>query len=282
MHSDQKKIIINFTPTGMIPTKEITPYVPITPDEIVEDVLECAKLGANITHIHACDEFGNRTYRKDYFEKIISGIREHSDIVISVTCSGRNYSELEKRAEVLNLSSKFKPEMASLTLSSLNFNRIASVNSPDVIKSLASRMLAQGIKAELEVFDLGMVNYAKYLISKGFLNPPFYFNIILGNIACAQARPLHLGLILEELPNNSVVTVGGIGNFQHSMNIMGILFADGARVGLEDNIYFDIERKKLATNWEMVKRITNQIDALGYKIASPGDVREFLELPSYW
>lgn len=275
---DRKKIIINFTPTGMIPTKEMTPYVPITPDEIVEDVLKCAKLGANVTHIHACDSSGNRTYRKDYYKQIILGIREHSDIVIGVSCSGRNYSDFEKRAEVLNLDSDSKPDMASLTLSSLNFNKVASVSSPDVIKSLASKMLDRGIKPELEVFDVGMVNYAKYLIGKGLLKPPFYFNIILGNVACAQAKPLHLGLILEEIPSNSVVTVGGVGIFQHSMNIMGIIFADGARVGLEDNIYFDNERKKLATNAEMVKRIKNQIDALGYKIASPQDVRAHLEL----
>lgn len=278
MYLNHEKIIINFAPTGVIPTKKMTPYVPITPDEIVEDILECARKGANIVHIHACDDLGNRTYKKGYYKQIISGVREHSDIVISVSCSGRSFSDLERRSEVLNLESEFKPEMASLTLSSLNFNKIASINSPDVIKGLASKMLDRGIKPELEVFDLGMINYARYLIRKGFLMPPFYFNIILGNVACAQAKPLHLGLILEEIPDNSVVTVGGIGNFQHSMNIMGIIFANGARVGLEDNIYFDIERRKLATNLEMVERITNQIDALGYKIASPEYVREHLEL----
>lgn len=264
----------------MIPTKKMTPHVPITSQEIINDVLQCAKLGVNAVHIHARDEQGNPTYCKEIYKQIILGIREKCrDIVIGVSCSGRTYCEFEKRADVLDLESDAKPDMASLTLSSLNFNKIASINSPEMIKRLSARMLERGIKPELEVFDVGMVNYAHYLIGKGLLKPPFYFNLILGNIACAQARPLDVGLIMNELPNDSIVTIGGVGNFQHDMNVFGIIFSDGVRVGLEDNIYFDAERTKLSTNVELVERIVNQSQILGRTIATSETVRKRLELP---
>ena len=114
--------------------------------------------------------------------------------------AGGIFLNLRNAAEVLDLDDDAKPDMASLTLSSLNFNKITSVNSPDMIQRLASRMLERGIKPELEVFDFGMINYANYLIRKELIKPPYYFNIILGNIACAQATPLHAGLMLNDLP----------------------------------------------------------------------------------
>lgn len=273
-------IIINFTPTGIIPTKKMTPHVPCTPQEIIDDVLRCAELGVNVVHLHACDKKGNRTYSKEVYEQIILGIREErSDIVIGVSTSGRMYSEFEKRTDALDLDTDAQPDMASLTLSSLNFNNEASINSPEMIKRIAAKMLDCGIKPELEVFDLGMVNYAHYLIRKELLKPPFYFNLILGNISCAQAFPLHVGLIMNELPEDSIVTIGGVGDFQHDMNIMGLIFADGVRVGLEDNIYFNTERTKLVTNIELIERIVNQSRILGRTIATPEAVRKRLDLP---
>ena len=86
-----------------------------------------------------------------------------------------------------------KPDFGILTLSSLNFNKQASLNAPDMIKALAQKMLDNNIRPELEAFDLGMINYAIYLISKGLIKPPYYFNLILGNIACAQANMLNFG-----------------------------------------------------------------------------------------
>ena len=73
-------VIINFTPTGMIPTKQMTPHVPLTPQEIIKDVLECAGLGANVIHLHARDSNGEPTYKKDVYKEIILGIRKKEAI----------------------------------------------------------------------------------------------------------------------------------------------------------------------------------------------------------
>jgi 3-keto-5-aminohexanoate cleavage enzyme len=275
-----KKFIVNFTPTGMIPTKQMTPYVPITPEEIVNQVAEVATLGISMVHLHARDPFtGEPTYKREIYAEIIHGIRNrYSELILCVSTSGRTFSEFEKRSDCLNLDNDLKPDLGSLTLSSLNFNEQASISTPQMIQDLAGKMLEREIRPELEAFDIGMINYAKYLIRKGLINPPYYFNLILGNIACAQADMLHLGIMIRELPDGSIWSVGGVGNFQLKLNVMGIVSGGGVRVGLEDNIWYDAERTRLATNRELVERIISIAEHLGCKPYTPNEVRELLGL----
>jgi len=162
------ELILNFTPTGMIPTKEMTPHVPIAVDDIIEDVYEACELGISMVHLHARDEkTGVPTYKSEIYAKIIKGIRSFDkELIICVSLSGRGIKEFEKRASPLQLKGELKPDMGSLTLSSLNFNNTESVNSPSMIKALATEMKNKGILPELEVFDIGMINYSKYLIKK--------------------------------------------------------------------------------------------------------------------
>ena len=280
MDSFDGRFIFNFTPTGMIPTKEVTPHVPIRPEEIIKEVLEVAELGVNMIHLHARDlNTGEPAYQKEIYEHIISRIREQNkDLVLGVSTSGRNFSDFDKRSECLNLTGDSKPDMGSLTLSSLNFNKQASINTPEMIQKLAKKMMDNGIRPELEAFDLGMINYAKYLIHKGLLNPPYYFNLILGNIACAQANLMNLGLMIRELPEGSLWSAGGIGQWQLQMNAMALAAGGGVRVGLEDNIYYDQQRDTLATNKQLVARILTISKALSLAPYSHKEVRSLLRL----
>lgn len=273
-------LIVNFTPTGMIPTKEMTPHVPITPDEIIEDIHRAVDIGITMVHLHARDAVtGKSTYKAQVYGEIIAGIRSFSkDLVICVSLSGREINEFEKRSEPLQLEGDLKPDMGSLTLSSLNFNRVASINSPDMIQMLANEMKSRGILAELEAFDAGMINYAKYLESKGILEPPHYFNLLLGNIACAQADLLHVGIMVRDLPGNSYWAMAGIGDYQLMMNSVAIVSDGGVRVGLEDNIWFDKARTRLATNSDLLHRIHRLAEASVREVMSPGKFRELLNL----
>ena len=261
------KFILNFTPTGMIPTKDMTSHVPVKPPEIIDQVLEVADVGVNMVHLHARElDTGLSTYKKELYAEIIRGIRKNNkDLVLCVSTSGRHFSEFEKRSEVLELQGELKPDFGSLTLSSLNFNKQASINAPDMIKALAQKMLDNNIRPELEAFDLGMINYAKYLINKKLVKPPYYINLILGNIACAQANMMSLGLMVRELPEHSLWSVGGIGNYQLTMNAMSLVAGGGVRIGLEDNIWFDPERTIPATNRMLIERILVIAKALGRK-----------------
>ena len=274
-----KKLIVNLAPTGMIPTKKMTLHVPLTSEEVIADVKKCADIGVSMVHLHARDDRGIPTYQKEIYADIISGIRAFNEkMVIVVSTSGRTYQEFNKRADVLRLKDDVKPDMASLTLGSVNFNKIASINAPDVIIKLAETMRKHDIKPEMEIFDLGMVNYAHYLIRKDLIEPPYYFNIILGNIAAAQAKLLHLGLIVSELPDNSYWSVGGVRQRQNAINAIGLIEGEGVRTGLEDNIWYDEKRTILATNETLVRRVSSFAGALGREIATPTDVRRILGL----
>jgi uncharacterized protein (DUF849 family) len=277
---ESKKFILNFTPTGMIPTKDMSPKVPIAPAEIVEQVLEVSELGVNMVHLHAREpETGLPTFKEDIYAQIIGGIRsQNKQLILCVSTSGRFFFEFEKRSEVLNLKGELKPDFGSLTLSSLNFNRQASINTPEMIQDLAKKMLENDIKPELEAFDLGMINYAKYLIRKKLMNPPYYFNLILGNIACAQANLLSLGLMIKELPEGAVWSAGGVGNFQLPTNAMALTAGGGVRVGLEDNIWYNEERTRLASNRDLVERILLIAEAMGLEPYTQSEARKVLGL----
>jgi 3-keto-5-aminohexanoate cleavage enzyme len=273
-------LIINFTPTGMIPVKEMTPHVPVTVSEIIEDVRQAVELGITMVHLHARDEItGEPTYKMDMFGRIIEGIRRYSkDLIICVSLSGRNFKEFEQRAEPLLLDGDLKPDMGSLTLSSLNFNNMASINTPDMIIALATKMKERKILPELEAFDAGMINYSKYLEKKGLLQPPHYFNLLLGNIACAQADMLHAGLMIQDLPDNSYWSLAGIGDAQLKINSLAVAFGGGVRVGLEDNIWYDRDRTRLAKNADLLKRIHKLADANERNIMSSSKMRKLLNL----
>ncbi|MRR15253.1 MAG: 3-keto-5-aminohexanoate cleavage protein [Deltaproteobacteria bacterium] len=272
-------IMINMAPTGMIPTKAMTPHVPMSISEIVEEAKRCVELGVSILHLHARDNTGAPTYRKEIYARLIGSIREACpDVIICVSLSGRNFNAFEQRADPLALVGDVKPDMGSLTLASMNFSRSTSMNSPEIIRRLAERMAEAGIKPELEIFDSGMVNYACYLADRRIISPPYYFNIVLGNIATAQAKPAHLGLLIHELPPDSYWTGGGIGTCQLRMNALGLLYGHGVRVGLEDSLWFDETREVLATNQMLVQRVRELAGILGKRIASPGEVRKALGL----
>lgn len=275
-----EKLTINFTPTGMIPTKEMTPYVPVTVSEIIEDVHEAWEIGITMVHLHARDaSTGKSTYKAEVYGDIIAGIRKFApELVICVSLSGRNFKEFEKRAEPLYLDGDLKPDMGSLTLSSLNFNKQASMNAPDMILALAAVMKERGILPELEAFDAGMINYARYLERKQLLTPPHYFNLILGNIACAQADLLHVGIMIRDLPNGSIWSLAGVGDYQLRMNSVAIIMGGGVRVGLEDNIWYDQERTKLARNADLLRRIHVLAEAHERPLMSSVESRNLLKL----
>jgi 3-keto-5-aminohexanoate cleavage enzyme len=269
--------IVNLCPTGMVPDKAMTPHVPLTAEEIIRDTGACIAAGANFVHLHARDAAGKPHYSREIYARQIAGIREaHADVTICVSLSGRNFGEFEQRSDPLRLTGDLRPDMGSLTLSSLNFPGQPSINAPEMVRRLAETMLEHEIRPELEVFDVGMVNYAHYLIAKGVLRPPYYFNILLGNVANAQATPAQLAAILSELPEHSVWCLAGIGRQQLRANTLGLLLGDGVRVGIEDNIWFDDARTRLATNPELVERVVRLAGLLERPLASVSEVRDRL------
>lgn len=233
-----------------------------------------------MVHLHVRDEKTEEScYKKEIYAKVISGIRQFApDLVICVSTSGRMFGDFLKRADVLSLKGDVKPDMASLTLSSLNFNKQASINEPSMIQDLTKAMLDNEIKPEMEAFDLGMINYSKYLIKKSLVTPPYYYNLIFGNIACAQSNLLSIGLMINEVPEDSIVSLGGVGDYQLSTNSLAISMGYGVRVGIEDNIWYDKQKTILATNMMFLERINSISHANEREIMSPSELRKILKL----
>jgi uncharacterized protein (DUF849 family) len=249
-------LIVNLCPTGMLPTREMTPHVPLSPAEVVREVLACAEVGITSVHLHAREPDGAPSSRPEVFAEIISGIRAvRTDIVLGVTTSGRLDPTLGPRSKVLGLSGDLRPDMASLTTSSLNFARSASVNAPDVVRGLAERMRDAGIKPELEIFDLGMARYVGYLLDRGVLEAPLYANVFFGNVATAHAELSDMAALVAALPPDTAIAFGGIGHAQRRTASVAVALGYGVRIGLEDNIYADDERSQLATNIGLISGV---------------------------
>jgi uncharacterized protein (DUF849 family) len=243
----------------MIPTKDMTPHVPISPTEIIEQTHQAYEVGITIAHLHSRNEDGSPTYKASVYNKIFDGVRKHCpDLIICGSSSGRNWPEFEKRSEVIEL----KPDMCSLTLSSLNFGKQASMNSPDIIVKLAKKMIDYGVVPELECFDLGMINYGLYLINKQIIEGPYYWNLIFGNIAGFQPTFSQMGIAINQVPTDHYISLAGLAGSQLPVNAAAIAMGYGVRLGLEDNIWWDHSKTRLASNIELVKRIHEMIEIM--------------------
>jgi uncharacterized protein (DUF849 family) len=263
----------------MVPTKTSNPYVPISVDEIIEDAIKVHDAGASMVHLHARDKDGKPISNARYYEDILLGIRrERPELICCVTTSGRDGQSFQERTEVLYLEGKAKPDMASLTLGSLNFISGTSVNSFDTIQSLAILMKEKNIKPELEIFDSGMINIAKYLERHNIINDNKYFNILLGNLNTAPATIKELAHIYTSLPDNSTWATAGLGVFQLPMNMASIIAGGNVRIGIEDNVYYDLNKKIYATNKMFVDRIVRISNEIERPIASSKYVRNLLNL----
>ena len=272
-----QKLIINAAITGMVPTKKDNPHVPVSVDEIIEDAINCYKAGASILHLHARDNDQKPTYKKEIYAQIIEGIRSPCpDVIICTTTSGRVYNTFEKRSQVLELNGKLKPDMGSLTMGSLNFPKKASVNTPKMIQNLALKMKENGIVPEIEIFETGMISTTKVLIKKGILKPPFYFNLLFGSIYSIPATMFDLSYMVKNLPPHANWAAAGIGKFQLKINFASVLMGGHVRVGLEDNLYYDQEKKELATNVLLISRVVKFAHEIERKVATAKEAREML------
>ena len=171
-----------------------------------------------------------------------------------------------------------KPDMASLTPCSMNFISHASVNPPDIVRDLLRRMNDQGIKPELEVFDLGMMSLIPNLRAEGLVRDRAYINILLGNLGTAPADLGAMSLLVEQAEKDAVIAVSGIGRAALPVHMTALAAGLHARFGLEDVLYLDAEKTTLATNFSLLERLTDLARLLNRPLASAAEVRKMLGL----
>jgi 3-keto-5-aminohexanoate cleavage enzyme len=272
-------MIINACLTGNVLGRESSPHLPVSTQQIVEDGLQAVANGASMLHIHARDAEGRPEWRPEGYAPIFEGIRRHDrDVVLIATTTGREHGSIERRAAVLDLDGAAKPDMASLTLGSFNFPATASVNAPEAVQALALRMRERNIMPELEVFDLGMLNYGFYLRRKGLLPRDCYVNLLLGSLGAVPGRVLDLANLVREIPATWLWAAAGIGRYQLAMNVAAVIMGGNVRVGLEDSPFMDFEGMRPASNGELVARISRIARELGRPVSTPAQTRRRLRI----
>jgi uncharacterized protein (DUF849 family) len=258
----------------MVPTRAGSPHVPLQPDEIVADVRAALELGITAVHLHARTPSDEPTWQRDVYAETILRIRELApELVINVSTSGRNWSDFERRADALFLDGDAKPDLASLTLSSLNFAGGPSVNSLQMVRDLARAMRERGIVPELEVFDLGMINVIHVLRRDELLDGVVPVNLLFGNIAGMQPTPTEFAAAVATLPDDVLWSATGLGDYQGIAQAMAIHAGGGVRVGLEDGLFLDRDRMVPATNLSLLERVHRYLELAERSMMSPKEFR---------
>lgn len=263
-----EKLIITIAPTGNVPTKKLTPHVPVTPDEIAGDIIACYEAGAAVAHIHVRDREGLPTSDRDLFAKVLQDLDEkRCSIIRQISTGARGGKSAEERGASLSL----KPHSASLSTGSSNFPTAINANEPALINYLAGIMLAEHIKPEIEVFDTAMIHNAVQLQKAGLLQGPLLFNLVLGVKGSLPATAKNLFFLVESLPPDAIWSVSVIGSQHVNLSMIAMALGGHVRVGIEDNIYYS--KDVLATNVALVERMVRIARAMGREIASPEDVK---------
>lgn len=262
-----EKLIITIAPTGNVPTKAMTPHVPVTPAEIANDIIACQQAGAAVAHIHARDELQAPTTDIKYFAETVR-LLDAADcpIIKQLSTGARGGKTGQSRAESLAL----QPHSASLATGSSNFPASVNANDPALVEYMAKIMLDKHIKPEIEVFDTAMIHNAVQLQKAGLLKGRLLFNLVLGVKGSLPATAKNLFFLVESLPDDAVWSVSIIGPQHVNLSTVAIALGGHVRVGIEDNIYYS--KGVLATNSAMVERIAKIAGSIGRELAAPADV----------
>lgn len=267
------KLIITAAICGAEVTKEHNPNVPYTVEEIANEAEAAYKAGASIIHLHVREDDGTPTQDKERFRQCMEAIKERCpDIIVQPSTGGAVGMSDEERLQPTELG----PEMATLSCGSVNFGGDeVFLNTETSIINFAKTMKERGVKPEIEVFDKGMIDVAKRLAKKGYIDKPMHFDFVLGVQVAATARDL--AFMVDSLPEGSTWTVAGIGRQEMPMAAIAIAMGGHVRVGFEDNIY--LSKGVLAkSNGELVEKVVRIAKELGREIATPDEAREILGL----
>ena len=274
--NSKEKVIITAAVTGAMPSKKDNPNLPTQPKEIAASVMECYEAGAAVAHIHVRDDNDAGSMSIDKFRETVGIIRDAKcPIILNLTTSGAAGINEEDR---LRPFSELLPEMATFDAGTMNWmHKIVFENSPSFLERLGQLIIDKGVKPEIEIFDMGMLNNAKYYIKKGILLEPCIFQICLGAPGGMEATVDNLLFAVNHLPENCTWGTFGIGKGANEILLAGLALGGNIRVGFEDNVYYN--KGILAdSNAQFVRRAVRLCEEVGRKAATPDEAREILGL----
>jgi len=306
--SDKK--IINCSITGSIHSPSMSPYLPITPEQIAQNAIDAANAGASSVHIHVRnpepgDRYGIWTSDLNLFREVIDRIRAvNKDVIICTTTGGGANMTVEERVAVVK---EFRPELASMNCGSINWGLFEIASNPEMkwlypweqsayaatkdyifantfkgMTDYLDAFNACGTKAELECYDVGHIYSVKWLVDHGYVNGKPYLQFVTGINGAIGARPESIYDMKQTADRvlgagNYVFSGFGAGRMEYLCCTQSLLLGGHVRVGMEDNLY--VSKGKLATcNADLVEKIACLIRTLDYAVATPAEAREMLGL----
>lgn len=265
------KLIITAAITGAETQKEMNPHIPFSAEEQAEAAFGCWKAGASVMHLHVRDAQGKPSQSVELFEKVSKLIRERCDLILQYSTGGAVGTPVAERMAPL----KLKPEMASLNVGSINFGDEVFENLPKDVAALAAEMKRLGIKPEIEVYDLGMLEYGVSLVKAGVVPAPAHFQFVLGTKHGISGAPENFFHMKSKLPEGCTFAVAGVGRVQLQATPLAIVSGGHVRVGFEDNLYFS--KGVLAeSNAQLVQRVADLAKILQREVANPAEARSIL------
>ena len=299
----KRKVIITCAPTGAIHTPSMSPYLPVTPQEIGDAALAAAKEGAAILHLHARDPVDGRpTQDPAVFQQFLPRIKAETNAVINITSGGSPHMTVEER---LKPAHHFKPEVASLNMGSMNFGlypmldrfkefkhdweRQHLANSRDLIfkntfkdiEYILTSCGANGTRFEYECYDISHLYNLAHFVDRGLAKPPFFVQSVFGLLGGIGPHPedlMHMRRTADRLFGSDYVwSILGAGRHQIPLATLGVAQGSNVRVGLEDSLW--LEAGKLAeSSAAQVVKIRQVIEGLSLDIATPDEARAMLGL----
>jgi len=269
-------VIITVAITGAVPKKADNPAVPVTPAEQIESTHEAFEAGASLVHIHVRNPDQSSGSSPELFAKVQEGVRKHCPGMIVQFSTGGRGRDQSLRGAMLHL----RPDMASLATGSVNFPVQVYENPPDFVEGLAKTMLEYDIKPEVEVFDLAMLYNAANLVKKGLLKDPPHVQFVMGVPNAMPARRSIFDFLRKEIAEilpQATWVAAGVGRAQWEVNQWCLETGGHCRTGLEDNLKIAPDRLA-ASNAELVKKIADNCDKYGRKVATPAEARRILGL----
>jgi uncharacterized protein (DUF849 family) len=299
----QKKVIITCAVTGAIHTPSMSPYLPVTAEEIADAAVGACEAGAAIIHLHARDPItGKPDQRPEAFEPFLKDIKRRSDAVINLTTGGSPYMTVQERMQPATV---FKPEVASMNMGTMNFGLFPMLERFKEFKHDWERPYLEGSKDlifrntygdleavfktlgpnntryEFECYDTSHLYNLAHFVDRGLVKAPYFIQTVFGILGGIGTHPddvMHMKRTADRLFGSDYRwSVLGAGASQMKIAAMAASMGGNVRVGLEDSLW--IGKGQLAkTNAEQVKRVREILEGLGLEIATPAEAREILQL----
>ncbi|HZT18547.1 MAG TPA: 3-keto-5-aminohexanoate cleavage protein [Dongiaceae bacterium] len=299
----KRKVIITCAVTGAIHTPTMSPYLPVTPDEIVREALAAAEAGASILHLHARNpETGQPDQTPEAFARFLPRIKQGTEAVINITSGGSPYMKVEER--VLPAAT-FKPEVASLNMGSINFGLFPLLqkykdfkfewerqhleNTRDLvfrntfkdIEYILATCSGNGTRFEFECYDIAHLYNLRHFLDRGLVKPPLFIQSVFGILGGIGTHPedlMHMKRTADRLFGTDYQwSILGAGRHQIALATIGASMGANVRVGLEDSLWAGPGRLA-KSNADQVRIIRQVLEGLSLEVATPAEAREMLQL----